>query len=84
MFISSLWDFKEPTHYSRRVGNEVPDVVAVLFSPVEVAGLALMSLKRLVVYEATKAETVISQIGTLLSAGICRCRCSHSKVWLYF
>ena len=30
MFISSHWDVKEPTHYSRRVGNEVPGVVAVL------------------------------------------------------
>ena len=30
MFISSQWDVKEPTHYSRRVGNEVPGVVAVL------------------------------------------------------
>ena len=30
MFISSLWDVKEPTHYSRRVGDEVPGVVAVL------------------------------------------------------
>ena len=30
MFISSLWDVKKPTHYSRRVGNEVPGVVAVL------------------------------------------------------
>ena len=30
MFISSMWDFKEPTHYSRRVGHEVPDVAAVL------------------------------------------------------
>ena len=27
MFISSMWDVKEPTHYSKRV---VPDVVAVL------------------------------------------------------
>jgi len=25
-----MWDFKEPTHYSRRVGREVPDVAAVL------------------------------------------------------
>ena len=25
-----LWDVKEPTHYSRRVGDEVPGVVAVL------------------------------------------------------
>ena len=30
MFISSLWDVKEPTHYSRRVGDDVPGVVAVL------------------------------------------------------
>ena len=25
-----LWDVKEPTHYSKRVGHEVPGVVAVL------------------------------------------------------
>ena len=49
MFISSLWDVKEPTHYSRRVGDEVSGFVAVLFSPAEVAGLAVISLKRLVV-----------------------------------
>ena len=30
MFISSMWDVKEPTHYSERVGHEVPGVVAVL------------------------------------------------------
>ena len=24
MFISSMWDVKEPTHYSIRVGHEVP------------------------------------------------------------
>ena len=30
MFICSLWDVKEPTHYSRRVGDEVPGVVAAL------------------------------------------------------
>ena len=30
MFISPLWDVKEPTHYSRRVGDEVRGVVAVL------------------------------------------------------
>ena len=29
MFISSLRDVKEPTHYSRRVGDEVPGDVAV-------------------------------------------------------
>ena len=53
MFISSLWDVKEPKHYSGRVGDKVLGVVAVLFSPAEVASLAVMSLKRLVVYEAT-------------------------------
>ena len=31
MFISSLWDVKEHTHYSRSVGDEVPGVMAVLF-----------------------------------------------------
>ena len=51
--LSSLWDVKEPTRYLKTVGDEVPGVVAVLFSPAEVAGLAVMSLKRLVVYEAT-------------------------------
>ena len=30
MFISSMWDVKEPTHYSKRAGHEVPGVVAVL------------------------------------------------------
>ena len=30
MFISSKWDVKEPTHYSKRVGYEVSGVVAVL------------------------------------------------------
>ena len=53
MFISFLWDVKEPPHYSRRAGDEVRGVVAVLFSAAEVAGLAVMSLKRLVVYEVT-------------------------------
>ena len=59
MFVSSLWDVKEPTHFSRRVGmksrvgDDVPGVVAVLFSPAEGAGLAMMSLKRLEVYVAT-------------------------------
>ena len=31
MFISSLWDVKEPAHYSRREGDEVPGLVAVLY-----------------------------------------------------
>ena len=30
MFISSMWDVKEPTHYSKRVGHEVPGAVAVV------------------------------------------------------
>ena len=25
-----MWDVKEPTHYSRRVGHEVPGAVAIL------------------------------------------------------
>ena len=47
MFIRFLWDVKEATHYSKRVGDGVPGVVAVQFSPAEVG------LKRLTVYEAT-------------------------------
>ena len=42
MFISSLWDVEEPPHYSRRVGDEVPGVVAVLVSP---AGLAVRCMR---------------------------------------
>ena len=54
MFISSLWDVKEPYTNSRRVGDEVPGVVAVLFPlAAEVVGLVVVSPKRLVVYEAT-------------------------------
>ena len=29
MFISSMWDVKEPKHFSKRVGHEVPGVVAI-------------------------------------------------------
>ena len=53
MFIRFLWDVKEPTHYSIGVGDVVPGIVAVLFSPAEVAGLAVMSLKGLTVYKVT-------------------------------
>ena len=28
--LTILWDVKKPTHYSKRVGHEVPGVVAVL------------------------------------------------------
>ena len=45
------WDVKEPTHLSKRVGHEVPGVVAALFS--KVAGSKYTS-ERLRVYEATK------------------------------
>ena len=30
MFVSSTWDLKEPTHYAKSGGHEVPGVVAVL------------------------------------------------------
>ena len=30
MFISLMWDVKEPIHYSKTAGHEVPSVVAVL------------------------------------------------------
>ena len=32
MFKIPLWDVKEPTHYSKRIGRVVPGVVAVLLS----------------------------------------------------
>ena len=53
MFTSSLWDVKEPIHYSKRVGDEVPGVVDVLSDCVLSSRSGVMSLKRLVVYEAT-------------------------------
>ena len=53
MLISSLWDIKKPTHYPIKEGDVVPGVVAVLFSPAEVAGSAVMSINRLTVNEAT-------------------------------
>ena len=46
-----LWDVKEPTHLSKRVGHEVPRVVSALFS--KVAG-SKYTCTRLRVYEATK------------------------------
>ena len=47
----NAWDVKEPTHLTKRVGHEVPGVVAALFS--KVAG-SKYTCKRLRVYEATK------------------------------
>ena len=29
MFMGSMWDVKEPAHFSKRVGYEVPSVVAI-------------------------------------------------------
>ena len=46
-----LWDVKEPTHLSKRVGHEVSGVVAALFSKVT---RSKYTCKRLRVYEATK------------------------------
>ena len=56
MFISSLWDVKEPKYYSRRVADKVPGVLAVVVSPAQAAGLAVMSLKRFLVYETLKQK----------------------------
>ena len=74
MFKISSWDVKEPTHYSKRVGREVPGVVAVLLSLAKRGRLDVMFLKRFVVYEATYAKTSTSQKGTLPSVRLCRCR----------
>ena len=52
MFKISTWDVKEPTHYSKSVGREVP---GVLLSS-KCGRLGVMFLKRLVVYEATYAK----------------------------
>ena len=44
MFISSMWDVKEPTHYSKRVRHEVPGVVAVLCEGVSEGDIPRMGL----------------------------------------
>ena len=67
MFKMSTWDVKEPTHYWKRVGHEVPGVVTVLLST-KCGRLSVDVLKRIVVYEATYAKTATIQKGTLLSA----------------
>ena len=64
----STWDVKEPTHYLKRVGREVPGVVAVFLSCKYGQLGVTMFLERLVVYEAKYAKTATSQIGTLPSA----------------
>ena len=68
MIISSLWYVKEPTHYSIRVGDVVPGVVAVLFSPAEVAGLKTLS---------------VGPAGVELTTSRVTARCSNQvKCWL--
>ena len=53
-----MWDVKEPTNYSKRVGREVPSVLTVL-----------LSCKMWLVAQATYAKTAtLSQKGTLPSA----------------
>ena len=71
-----MWDIKEPTHYSRRVGDKVPGVVAVLFSLAEVAGLAVMSLKGLWCMRQPKQkhpQVKKGICGVLEYVDVCRC-----------
>ena len=67
MFKMSSWDVKEPTNYSKRLGREVPGVVAVLLSS-KYGRFGGDVLKRFVVYEAMYAKTATSQKGTFPSA----------------
>ena len=69
MFIT-LWDVKEPTHYSKRVGREAPGVVAVLCAvpSLQPGGWLGVCLKRVRVYEATKAK----KKNSLYSIDVCR------------
>ena len=45
MFKSSMREVKEPTHYSKRVGHEVPGVVAVLCECIGEFGLGNLPSK---------------------------------------
>ena len=65
MFKMSTWDVEEPTHYSKRVGREVPGVVVVLLCS-KCGWFGVDFRKRLVVYEATYAKTATSQKGRVL------------------
>ena len=70
MFKMSTCNVKEPTHYSKRVGHEVPGVVLCVLLSSKCGRLGGDVLKRLVVYEPTYAKTVNYNIyynfGTLL------------------
>ena len=50
MFISSVWDVKKPTHYTKRVGREVPGVVAVLCELVSEGDIPWLGLRVPFVY----------------------------------
>ena len=64
-----MWDVKEPTHYSKRVGREVLGVVAVLLSSKMWPAWRDVSKKACcVINEATCTKTATSQKGTLPSA----------------
>ena len=51
----SKWDLKEPKRYSKRVGRQVPSVVAVFLSS-KCGGLGGDVLKRLVVYMRPRTQ----------------------------
>ena len=68
MFKIPMWDVKEPTHYSKRVGRKVPGVVAVLLCSKMWPAWCDVSKKACGVNEATYAKTATTQKGTLPSA----------------
>ena len=63
-----MWDVKEPTHYSKRAGREVPGVVAVFLSSKMWPAGRDVSKKAFGVIEDTYAKTATSQKGILPSA----------------
>ena len=62
-----MWDVKEPTHYSKRVGREVPGVVSVLLSSKMWPSWRDVSKKACGVRGHVR-KTTTSQKGTLPSA----------------
>ena len=70
MFKIPMWDVKQPTHYSKRVGREVPGVEAVLLSSKmwpawrDVSKKACGVKKKIIIF-ARYAKTATSQKGTL-------------------
>lgn len=47
MFISSMWDVKEPAHYLKRAGHEVPGVVAGLCESLGMGGYRERDMPRM-------------------------------------